>query len=69
MLFETPLKYIGERINVRYDPTSPDKAYIFSDDDKLIETIKPVNKIENSKIKRKSNIKPVDFSCFSSTNK
>ncbi|MDI3548806.1 MAG: putative transposase [Halanaerobiales bacterium] len=68
ILFETPLEYIGQRINLRYDPTSIDKAYIFSDDGKLKETILPVNKIDNSKIKRKQNIKPVDFSSFATEN-
>nr|WP_040306661.1 Mu transposase C-terminal domain-containing protein [Caloramator australicus] len=67
--FEVPFKYVGERINVRYDPSSLDKAYIFSDDNHILDTIYPVNKIDNSKVKRQRNIKPIDFSSFSTNSK
>ncbi|MFW6280987.1 MAG: DDE-type integrase/transposase/recombinase [Halanaerobium sp.] len=67
ILFETPMKYIGDKINLRYDPTSLDKAFIFSDEGKILETIYPVDKIANSKIIRKQNIKTVDFSPFTVT--
>jgi hypothetical protein len=63
-LFEVPMKYVGEKINLRYDPTSLDKAYIFSDDGKLSDTVYPVRKVDNSKVQRSQNIKPVDFSSF-----
>jgi len=66
--FEVPMKYIGEKINVRYDPSALDKAIIFSKDGEKMETIYPVNKIANSKVKRKHNVKPVDFSSFSYEN-
>lgn len=65
MLFEVPLKYVSETINIRYDPTSMDKAYIFSDDNILMDTVYPVKKIDNSRIRREQNIKSVDFSSFS----
>ncbi|WP_369800218.1 Mu transposase C-terminal domain-containing protein [Anaerosalibacter sp. Marseille-P3206] len=42
ILFEVPLKYVGESINVRYDPTDMGKAYIFSDDNLLLDTIYPI---------------------------
>lgn len=64
IFFETPIKYIGDRINIRYDPTSLDKAFIFSDDGNILETIYPADKIANSKVIRKQNIKSVDFSPF-----
>ncbi|UZW13621.1 Mu transposase C-terminal domain-containing protein [Clostridium pasteurianum] len=38
-IFEVPLKYVGDKINIRYDPSSIDKAYIFSQDGKLEDTI------------------------------
>jgi transposase InsO family protein len=63
--FEVPMKYIGDRVNIRYDATCMDKAYIFSDDGKVLDTIYPLKKIDNSKIRRADNFKPVDFSCFS----
>jgi hypothetical protein len=58
------MKYIGDRINIRYDPSSLDKAFIFSEDGKLMDTIYPVKKIDNSRIRRNENVKPMDFSCF-----
>jgi len=65
VLFEVPMKFIGEKINIRYAPDSTDVAYIFSDDNKLLETIYPVDKIDNSKVRRNHNIRNVDFSSFS----
>lgn len=63
-LFEVPAKYIGERIKVRYDPTSLDKAYIFDDNGKCLLEIYPVNKVNNSKVIRDSVKKAADFSAF-----
>ena len=56
------MQYIGKRIKLRYLPSQPDEAYIFSDDHKLLETIHLVNKVDNAKIKRK---KRMDFSDIS----
>lgn len=55
------MKYIGDKINIRYNPTSLYKAYIFSDNGNILETIYSVDKISNSKIFRKQNVEPVDF--------
>ena len=66
VLFETPHKYMGEKVNVRYDPTSLDKAFIFSEPGILLDTIYPVKKVDNSKIRREHNVRGVDFSVFSS---
>jgi putative transposase len=63
-LFEVPAKYIGERIKVRYDPTSLDKVYIFDDNGKCLLEIYPVNKVNNSKVIRDSAKKAADFSVF-----
>lgn len=63
-IFEVPPKYIGERIKVRYDPTSFDKAYIFDDNGNCQYTIYPVNKINNSKVIRDSSKFCADFSAF-----
>ena len=52
MEYETPQKYIGAKIHIRYLPTDLSKLYIFSDDGKPLHTIYPVRKIDNSKIKR-----------------
>ncbi len=65
VIFETPSEYIGEQVKIRYDPTSMDKAYIFSDDGKCLTTIYPVNKNDNAKIFRnKTPKKSLDFSSF-----
>jgi putative transposase len=69
ILFEVPLKYVGEVINVRYDPTCTGKAYIFSEDNILLDTISPVKKIDNSKIRREHNFKSIDFSSFNPNDK
>lgn len=64
VLFEVPAKYIGERVLIRYDPVSMDKAYIFDDQGQCLETIYPVNKTDNAKLFRNSNKKSLDFSSF-----
>lgn len=64
VLFEAPAKYIGEQVRIRYDPTSMEKAYIFDDEGKYLETIYPVNKTDNAKTIRNSAKKSLDFSVF-----
>jgi putative transposase len=66
-IFEVPAKYIGEQVKIRYDPSSLDKAYIFNDSGSCIETIYPVNKIDNSKVIRTTAKKSADFSSFNIT--
>jgi transposase InsO family protein len=51
-VYETPQQFIGSKIKVRYLPTDKSELFIFSDDGKLLHTIYPVKKVENSKIKR-----------------
>lgn len=50
--YEVPTKYIGKKITVKYDFSDRTKAWIY-DNGKRIETIKIVDKIANSKIRRK----------------
>ena len=57
-LFEVPQKYIKLRINIRYSPLNLDEAYIFDTNNKITDTIYPLKKIDNSKIKRKN----IDYS-------
>ncbi len=57
-LFEVPQKYIGQTINIRFSPNDYSKLYIYSSDNKLEDTAYPLNKVENSKIKRKT----IDYS-------
>ena len=51
--YEVPSKYMKQKIMVKFEPSNLDIAYIYEGNNKL-ETIYPVKKIENSKIKRKS---------------
>ena len=53
--FEVGSEYIGKKICIKYNPHDMSKAYIYEDNVRK-ESIKLVNKIENSKIKRKQNI-------------
>ena len=50
--YEVPTKYIGKKITVKYDFQDRTKAWIY-DNGKKIEAIHIVDKIANSKIKRK----------------
>lgn len=63
--FEVPQEYVGESINVRYDPTDLSKAFIFSEKGQYIGTIYPVKKIDNTKVRRDTQRVAVDFSPFS----
>ena len=63
-LYEVPSKYVGSTINIRYDPTSTEEAFIFSQNGERLERILRLNKIDNSKIKRSSRKAHVDFSPF-----
>jgi len=64
IVYEVPGKYIGCKINIRYDPTSMDKAFIFADNGTLTDTIFQVNKLDNSKVRRTPKEQIVDFSSF-----
>lgn len=50
--FEVPQKYIGQKLNIRFAPDHLDKAYIFNHNNQLTDTVYPLKRIENSKIKR-----------------
>lgn len=50
--YEVPTKYIGKKVTVKYDFTDRSKAWIY-DNGKKIEAIHIVDKVANSKIRRK----------------
>jgi len=52
-VFEVPSKYMKQKITIKFNPNILDVAYIY-EDGKKVETIYPVKKVENSKIKRNS---------------
>ena len=53
--FEVDMKYIGKKITVKYNPFDFSTAWIY-DNGKLIEDIHLVNKVDNSKVKRKNTL-------------
>ncbi len=53
--YEVPAKYIGKKITIKYDFSDRSKAWIYEDGKKQ-EQVKIVNKVENSKIKRKETL-------------
>ena len=54
--FEVPQRYIKQKVKVRYYPGNLSYAYIF-DENEIIK-IYPLNKVDNSKMKRNT----VDYS-------
>lgn len=54
-LYEVPFEYVGKTIETRYDPNNLDILYLYENNKKICE-IKKVDKVANSKIKRKNNI-------------
>lgn len=70
VLFEVPAKYIEDQVQIRYDPSCLDKAYIFNDSGICLDTIYPVDRVANSKIPRGILTKStLDFSEFSHESK
>lgn len=53
-IFEVPYRFIGQKINIRFLPTDMSVAYIFSEQGQCQEQIQLLNKIDNSRVKRKS---------------
>lgn len=53
--YEVPFKYVGNSIEVRYNPNDLNEMYIFSNNDKL-EKCNIIDKVSNSKVKRKNTI-------------
>lgn len=49
--YEVPSRYIKQKLTIKINPHDLEIAYIY-ENDKKIETIYPVKKIENSKMKR-----------------
>lgn len=63
--FEVPARFIGLRINIRFSPTNPDVAFIFDKDGKSVCEIKPLVRVDNSKVKRSS----IDYSILNTNDK
>ena len=55
-LYEVPQQFIKKKIIVKYNPENMEELYIYNDKNERIHTIKPVDKISNSKYKRQETI-------------
>lgn len=53
--YEVPFKYVGQSIEVRYDPNDVEKLYLY-ENNKIICECSKVDKVSNSKVKRKTGI-------------
>ena len=53
--YEVPYKYVGQVIEIRYDPLNLKELYIYEKERKIM-SIEKVDKVANSKIKRKEGI-------------
>ena len=53
--YEVPYKYVGQTIELRYNPNNLEILYLY-EDNKFIEEIRMVDKIANGKSKRTNNI-------------
>jgi putative transposase len=52
--YEVPQKYIRRKIKLRYLPDDLSKLFIVNQNNEIVETVYPLKKVDNSKIKRKA---------------
>ena len=55
IFYEVPFKYVGKEIEIRYNPDDLTEIFVF-ENNKKGEKCDKVDKISNSKVKRKNNI-------------
>ena len=53
--YEVPFKYVGQTLEFRYDPLNFEKLYLYENNKRICEILK-VDKVSNSKVKRKDGI-------------
>ena len=51
-LYEVPQEFIRKQITIKFKPNQTDELYIYNDKDERVCTIKPIDKISNSRMKR-----------------
>ena len=56
MIYEVPQEYIKKYITIKYSPDNLETLYIYSDKNERLHTVKAIDKISNSKVKRADNI-------------
>lgn len=55
VLYEVPYKYVGQEVTIRYYVDKIDELWVYEGNDRK-EKCKVLNKVDNSKVKRKNNI-------------
>ena len=50
-LYEVPPRFVGQRVEVRFDPSVPEEIHIFENDVSVFIT-RPVNFADNARVKR-----------------
>lgn len=55
-LYEVPQEFIKKQIIIKFKPTQIDELYIYNDKNQRVCTIKAIDKVSNSKIKRSEKI-------------
>ena len=53
---EVPQEFVKRKVTIKFKPTQTEELYIYNDQDKRLCTIKPIDKISNSKMKRREKI-------------
>lgn len=53
--YEVPYKYIGQKVELRYDPLNLNELYLYENNNRIC-IVKKVDKVSNSKVKRKNGI-------------
>ena len=56
MLYEVPQEFIKKKIVIKYKPTQIDELYIYNDKNERVCSIKVIDKVSNSKMKRNEKI-------------
>ena len=52
ILYEVPQEYIKKKVVIKFNPRKIDELYIYNDKNERVCSITPINKIDNSKMKR-----------------
>ena len=56
IVYEVPQEYIKKKIVIKFDPSNTNELYIYNDNNERLCSINPINKVDNSKMKRNEKI-------------
>lgn len=52
ILYEVPQEYIKKKVIIKFNPSNINELYIYSDKNERMCSITPINKVDNSRMKR-----------------